>query len=199
MVCLIHCWIYSIRPGDWAFLSYLIPVSTLFLLSICILGASLVAQMVKNPPAMWETWVQSLGWEDPLEESMATTPVFLPGESHEQKSLVGYSPWGGKELGMTVSTAQHICILYPTYFKNSQPFASSSSKKEKEQEEKKMKRRMEMRRRRRINIMIVITCSVLIYYMLTSKFTGRFHYFLHSQGERLRFRKCNSPGSHRLP
>ena len=34
--------------------------------------ASLVAQMVKNPPAMWETWVQSLVWEDPLEEGMAT-------------------------------------------------------------------------------------------------------------------------------
>ena len=34
--------------------------------------ASLVAQMVKNPPAMQETWVHSLGWEDPLEEGMAT-------------------------------------------------------------------------------------------------------------------------------
>ena len=34
--------------------------------------ASLVAQTVKNPPAIWETWAQSLGWEDPLEESMAT-------------------------------------------------------------------------------------------------------------------------------
>ena len=34
--------------------------------------ASLVSQMVKNPPAMWETWVLSLGWEDPLEEGMAT-------------------------------------------------------------------------------------------------------------------------------
>ena len=34
--------------------------------------ASLAAQMVKNPPAMQETWVQSLGWEDPLEEGMAT-------------------------------------------------------------------------------------------------------------------------------
>ena len=43
--------------------------------------ASLVAQMVKNLPAVWETWVQCLGWEDPLEEGMATTPVFLPGES----------------------------------------------------------------------------------------------------------------------
>ena len=34
--------------------------------------ASLVAQMVKNPPVMWETWVQSLGWEDPLKKEMAT-------------------------------------------------------------------------------------------------------------------------------
>ena len=33
---------------------------------------SLVVQMVKNPPAIWENWVQSLGWEDPLEEDMAT-------------------------------------------------------------------------------------------------------------------------------
>ena len=32
--------------------------------------ASLVAQLVKNLPAMWETWVQSLGWEDPMEEGM---------------------------------------------------------------------------------------------------------------------------------
>ena len=40
--------------------------------------ASLVAQMVKNLTAMWETWVQSLGWEDPLEESMATHSSILP-------------------------------------------------------------------------------------------------------------------------
>ena len=39
---------------------------------ICqLLKTSLVAQMVKNLPAMWETWVQSLGWEEPLEEGMA--------------------------------------------------------------------------------------------------------------------------------
>ena len=36
------------------------------------------------------------GWEDPLEEEMATTPVFLPGESHGQWSLADYSPWGRK-------------------------------------------------------------------------------------------------------
>ena len=39
--------------------------------------ASLVAQMVKNPPAMWETWVQSLGQADPLEEGMATHSSIL--------------------------------------------------------------------------------------------------------------------------
>ena len=41
------------------------------------LQASLVAQLVKNPPAMWETWVQSLGWQDPSEEGMATHPSIL--------------------------------------------------------------------------------------------------------------------------
>ena len=41
--------------------------------------------MVKNLPAMQETWVQSLGQEDALEKEMATTPVFLPGDSHGQR------------------------------------------------------------------------------------------------------------------
>ena len=41
------------------------------------LWASLVAQMVKNPPAMWETWVRSLCWHDPLEEGMATHSSIL--------------------------------------------------------------------------------------------------------------------------
>ena len=99
-----------------------------------------MAQLVKNTPAIQETWVQSLGWKDPLEKGKAThssilawripwtfivhrvaksrtrlsdfhfhtilpwtrewqpTPVFLPGESHEQRSLVGYSH---KESDMT--------------------------------------------------------------------------------------------------
>ena len=43
--------------------------------------ASLLAQMVKNLPVMKEIWVQSLGWEDPLEEGMQPTPVFLAGGS----------------------------------------------------------------------------------------------------------------------
>ena len=64
------------------------------------LWASLVAQSVKNLPAVQKTRVRSLGWEDPLEKDMATTIVFLPGESHGQRSLVGCSLWGCKELGM---------------------------------------------------------------------------------------------------
>ena len=46
----------------------------------------------KEPACMWETWVQSLGWEDALEEARQPTPVFLPGEFHVQRSLAGYSP-----------------------------------------------------------------------------------------------------------
>ena len=53
--------------------------------------ASLVAQMVKNFPAREETRVQSLGQEDPLRREWLSTPVFLPGEVHEQRSLAGYS------------------------------------------------------------------------------------------------------------
>ena len=48
--------------------------------------------MVKNLPVMQDTWVWSMGQEDPLEKIMGTTPVLLPGESHGQKSLAGYRP-----------------------------------------------------------------------------------------------------------
>ena len=74
--------------------------------------ASLVAQVVKNPPAMQETPVRFLGWEDPVEKGMATTPEFLPGEFHGQRSLAGYSPWGHKELDMTERLSLHFAINY---------------------------------------------------------------------------------------
>ena len=48
--------------------------------------------MVKNLPAMLETWVQSLGWEDPLEDGMATHSKALLKNPHGQGSLAGYSP-----------------------------------------------------------------------------------------------------------
>ena len=46
--------------------------------------------MVKNLPAMQETKVQHLGWDDPWRRGELPTPVFLPGEFHEPKSLVGH-------------------------------------------------------------------------------------------------------------
>ena len=58
--------------------------------------ASLGAQMVKNLPAMWGTWVRSLGREDALEKGMATHSSILAGES-----LGGYSPRGCKESDVT--------------------------------------------------------------------------------------------------
>ena len=67
---------------------------------MAIYRASLVAQMVTNLSAVQETWVRFLGWEDPLEKAMAT-PVFFPGEFYRQRSLMGYSPWGHKESGLT--------------------------------------------------------------------------------------------------
>ena len=54
--------------------------------------ASLVAQMVKNLPAMHEAWVQSLGWEESLEKRQLLTPVIWPGEFHGL-----YSLWDCKE------------------------------------------------------------------------------------------------------
>ena len=60
--------------------------------------SSLIAHLVKNLPAMQETWVRSLGQEDPLEKEMTT---HSSGESHGQRSLAGYSPWGRKSRNIT--------------------------------------------------------------------------------------------------
>ena len=89
--------------------SLLIPETVTLKLSYCedlrssigSIWASLVAQTVKSPPAMQKTWVRSLGWEDPLEEGMATHSSILLENSYGQRSLSGYSPWGPKELDTT--------------------------------------------------------------------------------------------------
>ena len=61
-------------------------------------------------------WVQCLGWEDPPgDENGQPTPVFLPGESHEQRSLEGYSPLSHKELDTTEHT--HTNCNYHLFFK----------------------------------------------------------------------------------
>ena len=67
---------------------------------------SLVAQLVKNPSAMWETYVHSLSWKDPLEKGRATHSAFWPGEFHGL-----YSPWGHKELDTTEQLSLSYIIL----------------------------------------------------------------------------------------
>ena len=59
--------------------------------------------MVKNLPANVGDAGLIPGWEDPLEKEMAT-PVFLPGEVHEQRSLEGCRPWGCKRVGDDLAT-----------------------------------------------------------------------------------------------
>ena len=69
-----------------------------------------MAQLVKNLPAMWETWVQSLGWEDPLEKGKAIpTPVFWPGGFHGL-----YSPWGRKES----DTIEPLPLRFTSYIRS---------------------------------------------------------------------------------
>ena len=95
-MCLITIWFnaYSIIALYW---------SSIFVKVFCIRGRfwfDLVAQIVKNPPAMLETWVQTLGWEDPLEEGMAT-PLFLPWECPQTEEPGGLQSIGCKELDIT--------------------------------------------------------------------------------------------------
>ena len=72
--------------------------------------------VVKNPTANAEdieSQVQSLGQEDPLKEAWQPTPVFLPEESHGQRSLAGYSPWSHKESDTTEVQEQQRAFSYP--------------------------------------------------------------------------------------
>ena len=61
---------------------------------------------------MQETRVWSLGQEVPLEKEMAITPVLLPEKFHGWRSLVGYSPWGCKELDTTERFYFHFQYMY---------------------------------------------------------------------------------------
>ena len=67
--------------------------------------------MVKNLPVMQKTQVQSLGQEDCWRRKRQPTPVFLPGESHWQRGLVGYSPWGHKESDTTEQLTLDVYLM----------------------------------------------------------------------------------------
>ena len=65
------------------------------------MGASQVAQTVKNCLVCRRICIQSLGWEDPLEKGMATQSSILAWRIPWKRSLAGYSPWGCKESDTT--------------------------------------------------------------------------------------------------
>ena len=73
--------------------------------------ASLVAQFVKNPSAVRETWVQSLGWEDPLEKGKNPLQYSCLDNPHEPRSLVDCSPRGRKGS----DTTEQLSIMHNTY------------------------------------------------------------------------------------
>ena len=82
------------------------------------LRASPVVQRLKNLPAMRETWVRSMGWEDSVEKEVATHSSILPGESHGWRSLVGYSPQCHKESDTTerLYFHFHFSLYFQTHF-----------------------------------------------------------------------------------
>ena len=80
---------------------------------------SLIAQSVKNLPAMQETWVGKIPWR----RKWPPAPVFSPGESHGQRSLAGYSPWGRKSWTWLndwppppKDRTQSYCISFASHF-----------------------------------------------------------------------------------
>ena len=85
---------FRIYMKRWIFTKLTVITINVIIMLYTLTWASLVAQRLKRLPGMQETWVRSLGQEDPLEKEIA---VLLPGESHGGRSLVGYSPWGRKE------------------------------------------------------------------------------------------------------
>ena len=83
-------------PSNWSIQEYQGPVPSF-----------LVVQMIKNLPAIWEAQVQSLGWEDPLEERRATHSSILAWRIPWTRSLAGYISRGHKESDMTERLTQH--------------------------------------------------------------------------------------------
>ena len=76
----------------------------------------LITQIIRNLPAMWETWIQSMGEEDSLEKEISTHPVFLPRKSQGQRSLMGYSPWGHKEADTTERLTFSLLVVNSTVY-----------------------------------------------------------------------------------
>ena len=76
--------------------------------------------MIKKMPEMQETWVRSLGWEDPLKESMATHSNILAWRIPMDRSLAGYSPWGHK-VRHEWAAKHSTCLFVDTWAKSVSP------------------------------------------------------------------------------
>ena len=87
---------------------------------------------MKSLLAMQETWVRPLDWEDPLEKGTATHSSILPGESHGQRSLGSYSPWGPEESDsteqLTLSLFHSVKVVKLTNWGGSNTLAAHVSK-----------------------------------------------------------------------
>ena len=96
---------------------FFFPLLRLYIYTGLVAVYSLVAQTVKDLPEMWETWIWSLGWEDPLEKEMDTHFSIPPREFHGQRSLAGFSPWNCKESNRTewLSHIIYTHVIYITY------------------------------------------------------------------------------------
>ena len=105
--CMSYSFILEIKPLLVASFATIFPhsVDCLFIL---LLGLLWWLSSNKSP-SMQEMLVQFLGLKIPWRRAWRPTPVFLPGESHGQRRLAGYSPWGCKQLDMTEAT-EHACM-----------------------------------------------------------------------------------------
>ena len=96
-------------------LSLYAPMCTHMSTHICAhtdMRAHIVAQLVKNRPAVQETRVRSLGWEDPWKRKWQPTPVSLLGKFLGRRSLVCYSPWSCKEWDTTKRLYFHFFTFF---------------------------------------------------------------------------------------
>ena len=96
-LCLWGSGIHFSFPWEWQTQAFCSSILDLLMTTFVFPGGS----MVMNPPAKQEMRVQSLGGEKPWRRKWQPTPIFLPGKSHAQRSLVGYGPWGCKEFYTT--------------------------------------------------------------------------------------------------
>ena len=108
-------WVFLYASLSPLFFSYFIFLGSFAVWKSIKAVLALLNTKSKNLPAMWETWVHSLGWEDPLEEGMATHCGILENP-HGQRSLVGYSPWVKKsQTGLKWLSMQGLITEWSDY------------------------------------------------------------------------------------